>query len=311
MNPGVRVAFWSACLCGAACLNGCVRRAADTAAQGRAAVFSGERALSEASAFVALGSRDAGTEGAERAARWLAERLRSIGVDPVTDTFEDSVPHGSAVFRNVLGEIRRGGRGVAILISHYDTKAGIAGGFVGANDSGSSTGLLLALADALVRERRAEGPDILVAFLDGEECRVAYGPSDGLHGSRRLAATLVRNGRAANVKAVIVMDMVGDRDLNVSIPRNSTPSLISRVFEAARAQGTRLQFSLANGAIVDDHAPILAAGMPAIDLIDFEYGSAPGRNDYWHTPRDTMDKLSAGSLQVVGDAVLGVLRELR
>jgi hypothetical protein len=176
-------------------------------------------------------------------------------------------------------------------------------GFVGANDSGSGVGLLLALAPIL-KAGTKERPSVMLAFLDGEECRLNYGPNDGLHGSRHLAAGLVATGRARDVRAMILLDMVGDRDLNVAIPRNGTPELISAVFKAAEANGVREKFSLAGNVVLDDHQPFLDAGMPAVDLIDFDYGSASGLNDYWHTPADTLDKLSPASLETVGRVVL-------
>ncbi|MEI6788350.1 MAG: M28 family metallopeptidase [bacterium] len=182
-------------------------------------------------------------------------------------------------------------------------------GFVGANDSGSGVGVLLALAPIL-KSGTNERPSVMLAFLDGEECQVNYGPNDGLHGSRHLVAGLVASGRARAVRAMILLDMIGDRDLNVAIPRNGTPELISAVFKAAEANGTREKFSLSRQGVLDDHQPFLDVGMPAVDLIDFDYGSVPGANDYWHTPADTVDKLSPASLETVGRVVLRMLNGL-
>ena len=137
------------------------------------------------------------------------------------------------------------------------------------------------------------------------------GANDGLHGSRHLAGQLVEQGRAAKVQAFILADMIGDKDLNVTIPQNSTPALISLVFKAATAGGTRASFSMYPYSVLDDHQPFLEKGIPAIDLIDFQYGSAPRLNDYWHTPNDTLDKLSGASLEVVGQVILRVLNELQ
>jgi Zn-dependent M28 family amino/carboxypeptidase len=170
-------------------------------------------------------------------------------------------------------------------------------------------GVLLALAPIL-KTGTKERPSVMLAFLDGEECQVAYGPNDGLHGSRHLVAGLVASGRARTVRAMILLDMVGDRNLNVAIPRNGTPELITAAFKAAEANGVREKFSLAGHAVLDDHQPFLDAGMPAVDLIDFDYGSGPGVNDYWHTPADTLDKLSPASLEIVGRVVLRMLNGL-
>ncbi|MBU1695181.1 MAG: M28 family peptidase [Verrucomicrobia bacterium] len=258
---------------------------------------------------MALGPRDATTPGAERAALYLRDRLRDLGVESEVDEFEDSCPAGPAVFRNVIGRIPGKGQGILLLGGHYDTQSGIGEGFEGANDSGSSTGVLLHLAELL-----AAGPawpwDIWIVFFDGEEAMHRYGPNDGLHGSRHMARRLVEQGRAPDVKAVIILDMIGDHDLTVTIPRNGTSWLISEVFEAAREEGARDRFKLFRHELGDDHDPFLAADMPAVDLIDFHFGSAPGRNNYWHTPQDRMDKLAPESLDIIGRVVLRLLVRL-
>jgi Zn-dependent M28 family amino/carboxypeptidase len=161
-----------------------------------------------------------------------------------------------------------------------------------------------------LKSTSGEGPEVWLVFLDGEECLVNYGAHDGLHGSRHLADKLVSEGRAAKVKAFILADMIGDKDLSVTIPRNSDPALMAAVFKAATEAGTRTVFSLCDYSILDDHQPFLDKGIPAIDLIDFQYGSSPGLNDYWHTPNDTLDKLSANSLEIVGQVILRALNDL-
>jgi glutaminyl-peptide cyclotransferase len=270
------------------------------------AALSGSRALDEASRFVALGPREAGTPGAERAAVYLSERLQSLGIETRVDAFTAPTPDGTQTFRNVIGRLPGRTEGTVILVSHYDTKPGIAPDFAGANDSGSSSGLLLELARVL-RGKRG-GPQIEFLFVDGEECRVAYGARDGLTGSRHRAGQLKASGESGRVRAVIVLDMIGDRDLRVNLPRNGDSRLSLAVFAAAEGEGVRARFGLARGGVLDDHVPFLEAGMPAVDLIDFEYGEGPGDNRYWHTPKDTMDKLSADSLEKVGRVVLRLLR---
>lgn len=273
------------------------------------AAFSGDRAYEELKQFVALGPRDAATPGAAAAADYLLKRLQALGVaEARIDEFADPCPSGECVFRNVVGVIPGGAAGLVILGSHFDTKSGIPG-FEGANDGGSSTAALLELAAAVAR-----GPELpfetWVVFFDGEECRIQYGPRDGLHGSRRLARQLAADGRAKKVKAMILLDMMGDRDLTITIPRNSTPELASLAFQAAHEEKAREKFSLYPFQIGDDHEPFLSAGMPAVDLIDFRYGSAPGRNDYWHTAEDSLDKVSPESLQTVGRVVIRMLNKL-
>ena len=271
--------------------------------------ISGAAALEEVRAFLAVGPRDAGTPGAERAANVLADRLRALGVEAEIQEFREPSPLGpETVFRNVLGRIPGRTDRIVLLGSHYDTKAGIPD-FVGANDSGSSTGLLLELARAFAAAGTPE-LEIRFAFFDGEESRIEYGPTDGFHGSRHLARTMAADGSLSNVVAMILLDMVGDRDLTLTIPRNCTPWLVSAAFAAARAEGVRERFQLYPYNVGDDHVAFFERGVPAINFIDFEYGSAPGLNDYWHTPADTLDKLSAESLDLVGRVVARLVAEL-
>lgn len=273
------------------------------------AAVDGARALREVADLVALGPRDAGTEGAARAAEHLRARLAALGLAASIDAFQDPAPRGKTTFRNVVGVLPGSGQGLVILGSHFDTKAGMDAGFEGANDSGSSSGLLLELARVLAAGPRV-GPELWFVFFDGEECLEQYGPRDGLHGSRRLTAQLVQDGRAADVRAMILLDMIGDRDLSVTLPRNSSPELVSLFFEAAHAENVRDKFSLYPFEIGDDHEPFLQAGMPAVDVIDFHFGSGPGKNDYWHTPEDRIDKLSAESLGIVGRVTVRVVNAL-
>lgn len=272
------------------------------------ALFSGERALQQVADLVALGPRVSGTQGAQRAAFHLLARLRELGIDARIDVFTNRTPAGVVTFRNVVGTIPGSGAGVVILGSHFDTKAGI-DGFVGANDSGSSSGALLEIARVLATSPRL-GPTVELVFFDGEEAVATYGPNDGLQGSRRHARRYVEAGRAKEIRAMILMDMVGDRHLTVTLPKNSTSWLVSLVLQAAHAEDARRHFSLYPFEIGDDHQPFLDIGVPAVNIIDFEYGSAPGMSDIWHTAEDTMDKLSADSLRIVGRVVLRVLNEV-
>ncbi|MEI6563764.1 MAG: M28 family metallopeptidase [bacterium] len=271
--------------------------------------FKGLPALNEVERFLGLGSsRVAGTPGAQKAADYLVERLQAMGVYTTLDAFQDPSPDGTNTFRNVMGVIPGKQDGIVILAAHYDLKSGI-DSFVGANDSGSGVGLLLALAPIL-KAGSSEGSSIWLVFFDGEECRVNYGVNDGLHGSRHLAKKLAADGRSGKVQAFMLMDMIGDKNLTVTIPRNGDSTLISAVFKAAAEAGKRAAFSLADYSILDDHQPFIDKGIPAVDFIDFEYGSAPRMNDYWHTAADTLDKLSADSLETVGQVVLLVLNGL-
>lgn len=267
----------------------------------------GEHAFAETAAFVGLRPKVAGTEGAARAAEWIRGRLEALGWSVEIDEFTEPAAGQPTAFRNVIGRRRGASRQIVIFGAHYDTKDGIPE-FQGANDSGSGVGVVLELARAGAGWRWPFEPWLV--FFDGEECRVTYGPDDGLHGSRRLARRLIREGLDRRVRAVIIVDMVGDRDLTFTLPRNSTPALSGAVLRAAERLRIRDLIRLAPGAIIDDHQPFLDASMPAVDLIDLEYGSAPGLNDYWHTPQDTLERISPRSLEIATRLALATALEV-
>ncbi len=271
--------------------------------------FSSDRAYKEVQDFVALGPRVSGTKGALTAANYIAARLRQYGYQSVVDAFTDNTPDGKKTFRNVIA-VAGGNTGAAIvLVSHYDTKAGVSPEFAGANDSGSSTGLLLELMRT-AKNAPANRPDIIGLFVDGEECLEKYSYNDGLHGSRYFVRTLIRDRTTDRIVAAIILDMIGDKDLNITIPKNSDRKLIAKTFESAEKAGARDYFHLSDSYIIDDHVPFLSAGIPAINLIDFQFGSSPGENDYWHTTNDTLDKLSRKSLEITGKVTLHLINQL-
>lgn len=289
--------------------------AADAAARSLAGALdavSGDRALRFATEFADLGPKVSGTPESAAAADWLLARFSDAGVQAARYPFTDDAPAGPSPFCNVIatlppapGTVPPGAAPRLLLVAaHYDTKSGIPG-FVGANDSASGVAVLLELA-RVWSANPLPGTEIRLACLDGEECAVEYGPRDGLHGSRHWAESLESTGDLPRIRAFILLDMVGDADLTLTLPRNCTPSLLTLAFESARAEGMRNRLSLFPGAVLDDHVPFLDRGVPALDLIDFHYGSAPALNDYWHTPADTPDKLAAASLALSARLVLRI-----
>ncbi len=248
----------------------------------------GAEALAHAEALVAAHPTRVGGEGSAEAAAWIAARLPREGTR--IDRF--GTPFGPMA--NVWH--CRAARPVAVLVSHFDTKAGIPG-FVGANDGASTTGLLLALA--------GEGAlPVAYLFVDGEECREAYSAQDGLQGSWRAA----RAGAIGRDTPVIVLDMLGDAAFNPGLAANGSPRLNALLRRAGEAVGVPLGDA---GDVVDDHVPFVAAGYRAADIIDFDYG--PG-NAWWHTAQDTPDKLSAEALARAAALVrraVGLLEEER
>lgn len=270
------------------------------------ALFDATNAYRHVTQLVALGPRPSGSDAARRAADYIAAELRAARLQVEMQEFHAGTPRGPMVFRNVIGRTRTGRGPVLLVGSHYDTKWLPQIHFVGANDSGSSTGVALELARVLSRQ-----PDLWFVFFDGEEAMYDYGPQDGLWGSRYFVEQLKATGRTRTIQALVLLDMVGDASLTITLARNNTPALLEEVFRAADTLGYRHFFSYVPYEILDDHVPFLLAGIPAVNLIDFEYGSVPGRNDYWHTAEDTLDKLSVRSLEIIGQTTIQLLGQLR
>lgn len=259
--------------------------------------------------LVNMGPRPAGSPPLMKAATYIASQLEEAGMKTEDQVFIASSPRGPVQLRNVIGKTprSRGGQGQVIIVaSHYDTKYLPDIKFVGANDGGSSSGVLLELARCASAQ-----PDVWFVFFDYEEAVKEYSETDGLMGSKFFVEQLKANGRLDWIKAVIVLDMVGDANLKINIPPNSTGHLVESVFTAARDVGARDYFALGKGDILDDHVPFLRVGIPAVDLIDFEPGRSPSTLDYWHTERDTLDKLRPRSLEIVGQTTLRLLHKLR
>jgi len=292
-------------------LSGCNRPKAVTIFPINNAAFTalhGTNALQRIERLVKISPRDSGTAGAAYASQWIARELREIGLKPVADTWVEPTANGSMTFSNIHAELPGRSNSLVIIGSHFDTKSGICEDFQGANDGGSSTGLLLELA-AFLKTHESLHHTIRFAFFDGEECITTYRINDGLHGSRRMATQVAARLGDQPVTAVVIIDMVGDQDLKLEIPRNVTPWLAKVALDAAVAAGYP-RLTIARGSMIDDHWPFLERGMPVVNLIDFEYGSAPGKNDYWHSPHDTIDKLSTESLTTTGRIVLEILARL-
>ncbi len=251
--------------------------------------------------------RHAGTPGAIKAAVWLSIRAGALAE---LDCFKDNIYDEVHDFANVVLEVRGSDPKAPwiVLMSHFDTTPQAKKGFKGANDGASTSGLLVALAGVLRRAPRLKY-NVLLAWTDAEECRIAYMSRDGFQGSKRLVKYVREKGYA--VKAAICLDMLGDRDLNIEIPWNGTPELRRLTIEAAKRAGVADKVSLRDSIVVkDDHVAFLDAGHPAIDIIDFDFGSARGKNDYWHTPQDTMDKISEASLLASGKLTCELLNLL-
>ena len=268
-------------------------------------------AYDEAAVFVREHSpRHAGTVRGRLAAGWILDHVSRTGVDASLDTFKAMSPNGEKTFTNVIVEFPSEDPSAPwiIVMSHFDTTPNGGKDFQGANDGASTTGLLIALAAVINRVEKMKD-NIALVWTDAEECCREYGPNDGFQGSRRLVELFREKRRPVN--CAICLDMLGDRDLNLIIPGNGEPTLRRLAMTAAERAGVADCVKLRDDIVVkDDHQAFLDAGCAAIDLIDFEFGSAPGLNDYWHTPADTIDKISEKSLLKSGKLVTEILHLL-
>ena len=269
--------------------------------------FSGSRAYSEVEKQVAFGPRPAGSQALAEARAHLTSALQANGWTVEPQAFVAQTPHGALQMINLLA--RFGGPAAAqtttqkvIVGSHYDTKSFSTISFVGANDGASSTGALLELSRVLALDP-ALAAQIELVFFDGEEALQQFTETDGLYGSRHYAAQLRDSGRAAQFKFAVVWDMIGDRNLTVTLPLDSPKDLTQGLLSSAEALQRRGAFRIFDRPMLDDHVPLnLIAHIPAIDIIDFEY-------DAWHTADDTLTQVSADSLQTIGAITLHFLKK--
>jgi glutaminyl-peptide cyclotransferase len=279
-------------------------------APGPQARFDSARAWKDVEAQVAVGPRPAGSAAIQKTRDYILSELKSAGLDGRQQIFVAKTPLGEISMVNVIATIpgRRPER-IAIA-SHYDTKrtpfTSPSGAtvirFVGANDGASSTAALLELARAL--KNRQNEFTIELLFFDGEEAVVEWSlNNDNTYGSRYYVDAARRAGTVQDVRALILLDMIGDKDLIVRRDSNSTPWLVDIVWAAAARLGHAAVFSNQLTTIEDDHLPFLRAGVPAVDIIDLDYPP-------WHEASDTLDNVSARSLQIVGDVVLGALPDI-
>lgn len=270
----------------------------------RAADFNGQRALDDVKRAVAFGPRPAGSEASRRMQEWIVRELKAQGWEVVEDRFTARTPAGELAMANLIAK-KPGLTGRAVAVTgHTDTKR-FPFRFVGANDGGSSTAVLLELARCLKDVSLRN--DIWLVFFDGEEAVRDWSDSDSLYGSRHLAAQMASTASLSRLLALINVDMIGDRDLHILDEEASTPVLRRHLRAAASRLGYSSHVETQPAAIEDDHVPFLQQGVNAIDLIDFDYGP---NNAYWHTAQDTPDKLSAGSLKITGSLVVEILRML-
>lgn len=270
--------------------------------------FDGPRAFGHLERMVAIGPRPAGSPALRQTRAYITRQLAALGLTVQEQSFTESTPIGRVEMVNLIVRLNGERPDRILLAGHYDTKLMANATFAGANDGGSSAALLIELARVLASRPRTLTYEFI--WFDGEEafctgwtdCGTSSSP-DNTYGSRHYVAAARAAGALSQLRALVLVDMVGDRRLEIRRDTNSTPWLVDLFWDAARRLGHGNVFVEATTTIDDDHVPFLKAGVPAIDIIDLDYPA-------WHTPADTLDQVSADSLQIVGDVVLEALPAL-
>jgi len=263
--------------------------------------FDGARAYKHVEQLVSIGPHSAGSEGIRRAQDYIIGQLKNFGCPVEEQDFHaPSTPVGDVAMKNIIVKIPSANPNIVLYGSHYDTKR--IANFVGADDAGSSTGVLLELARLLCARKNAE--TIWLAFFDGEE---AFNPNwadpDNTYGSRELAASLALSGDLRRMKAMILVDMVGPTNPIFKRESNSTPWLTDVLWSTAARLGYGNVFVSDRADIEDDHLSFLKRDVPSVDIIDLEV-------PYWHTTQDTLDKVDPRTLAITGHVLIESVPEL-
>jgi Zn-dependent M28 family amino/carboxypeptidase len=273
--------------------------------QAPAQSFNSARALQYTREVVAFGPRPIGSANHRKLENYILAHLKhDQGED---DAFTADTPEGKFPVRNIIAKFPGTREGVVVIAGHYDTNYPLRNtGYVGANDGGSSTAILLELANQF-RGKKREGYSVWLLWTDGEEAVKNWTATDSLYGTRHLADKWQKDGTLKTIKAFLLADMIGDADLNVERDANSTPWLEDMVLQAATQLGYQSHFFGRTIAVEDDHLPFVHLGVPCADLIDLEYGYG---DVFHHTPQDTLDKVSPKSIEIVGTVILETVRLL-
>ncbi|MGO4880912.1 MAG: M28 family peptidase [Bryobacteraceae bacterium] len=266
--------------------------------------FSGTRALEYTRQVVAFGPRPPGSAALRNLRAYIVAQLKPRGCQVTEDSFTARTPGGQVPMVNIIARFPGKSGRVVVLSGHYDTKKMAGGRFVGADDGGSSTAFLLEMAATL--QGMPHDDDIDLVWFDGEEAFGEWSDSDSLYGSRHLAEKWAADGTLGRIKALINVDMIGGKDLRVMNEGNSSRTLRQQIWTTAEHTGYGKYFDEQEAATDDDHMPFVKMGVNAVDLIDFD----TSKKTYWHTPADTMDKLSAHSFEVMGAVLTEVLKQL-
>jgi Zn-dependent M28 family amino/carboxypeptidase len=250
---------------------------------------------------LAIGPRPSGSAGNVKTRQYITAQLNALGIKSTEQAFEGATPVGPIKMVNIIGTIPGKSADRIILASHFDTKLYRDARFVGASDGASSTAALIELARVL-KARKDLPFTIELLFLDGEEAVVEWAGTDNTYGSRHYVDAARKSGTLKSIRALILLDMIGDRNLTIRRESNSTRWLTDIVWATARKLGHR-QFMDEETTVEDDHIPFVKAGVPSLDIIDLDYPQ-------WHTPQDTIEAIAARSIQIVGEVVVAALPQI-
>jgi glutaminyl-peptide cyclotransferase len=273
----------------------------DTPAPEKTGGFNGKRAFADVGKQVDFGSRPSGSQSIAQVQEYLLSELSSAGCTADVDAFNGQTPAGEIAMKNILVKIPGERPGIILLATHYDTKR--LDNFVGADDGGSSTAVMLELARVLCAQHGRY--QVWIAFFDGEEAvNREWKDPDNRYGSRQMAAKLAMSGDLPKIRALLLADIVGSRELRVKRDANSDKALTDLVWTTAKNLGYSGVFVNDPTAIEDDHQSFSGRGVRTVDVIDLEI-------PYWHTPQDTLDKISSKSLAIVGHVFVESVKQLQ
>jgi Zn-dependent M28 family amino/carboxypeptidase len=277
-------------------------QAAPAAPAADSAKFDSSRAFEHVRQLVAIGPRPAGSPGNEQARAYIVDQLKALGLSPTLQQFSVETPLGTSKMANVVVKIPGADAERILITGHFDTKLVRQFRFVGATDGGSSAAMRLELARVL--KDRKNPYTIELVFFDGEEATLPeWTGTDHTYGSRHYVDAGKADGSLSKIRAMILFDMVADRSLNIRRETYSTRWLTDLIWASARKLGHADSFIADGFPVEDDHKAFLDAGVPSVDIIDLDYSA-------WHTERDTLDAISARSLQIVGDTFLDALPKI-
>ena len=257
------------------------------------------RAMQYVKEIVAFGARPIGSANHKKLEQYIVAHLKGDQVE--YDSFTADTPEGKFPVRDIIAKYPGTKDGIIVIAGHYDTNYPLRNtGYVGANDGGSSTAILLEIANQL-RGKKRDGYSVWLLWTDGEEAVKQWSDNDSLYGTRHLAEKWQNDGTLKKIKAFLLTDMIGDADLNIERDQNSTPWLEDLILQAAVRLGYQSHFFARTIGVADDHLPFARRGVPVADMIDLNYGYG---NVLHHTTQDTVDKLSPKSLEIVGNVIL-------